>query len=166
MDNNSSNSSNLNFNEQTTKDSEGNIIKTYFINNKPVDEKVFLTLSDDFYSNIPKKKTNKVINISKKEICDEDFSDEQPLINQSNYSDEEYETLFAIVANIKGMEEEDAIDFLGDIFLRNNELTVLDTQSQIYDELGKGMLKLSSQIEVELENAVNEFSGNDGLENN
>ena len=145
--------SNLNFSEQTSRDEQGNIMKKYFINNKSVNENVYFTLSDDFYGNIPKK--------DKADRNEETVKEEVPISNssiQDNYCNEEDEVLYDMVLSIQEMDEDTAVDFLKDLLEKNNEIAIYETKIRMYEELGKNMIKISGQLETQMENVIDDYS--------
>ena len=130
----------MSFREETCKDENGNIIKKYYINNQPVSEHTYFSLSDDFYSGKPLLQ-NQNQEQDSEELC----------------TCQECETLRYIIDNIKNMDKEDAVEYLRNVIETNVTIGQYQKQIDLYNTFGQQFFKTASQLDNEMEEYIDEM---------
>jgi len=140
----------------------------FMINNKFVDKETYdkVSLDESLYilpplpkmngspenSNSPKP--NNVTNINKYSFNDSEY--------ESNSDNEECDCpqcqeLLDIIYTIREMDDYEAKDLLTNYIDAIKTKTGLETSTEIYSQLGNGMIKVSAQLDVQLDNFMSQF---------
>jgi len=125
----------MKFKEEITKDDNGNLIRQYFINDKEVDEKTFMTLWEDFCCNVGSAKTA--------------FSK-----TRSNVVEDEY--CVELLKEIRNLGDDEALELLQEEIEAIINESFLYGQQVLLNNLGNVLLKQATRLEDYLEQFHNE----------
>lgn len=122
----------------------------HLINGKYVTKETYDSLMADesLYQLPPLPKMNG----SPKNSCDIDNTDEE-----ENCQCEECQVLLQIIQDIKVMDDYEALDGLREYIETIKIKTHYETASQIYNEIGNNMVKVSGKLEGQLELYLSQF---------
>ena len=133
----------------------------FFINDKSVDESTYnQILNDDSLYELPPLPKPKM-NVSPENNCNININNVDNTNINTNTEEcpcENCQELLNIISDIREMGDNEALVELGSYIEAVKTKTHMESLIEAYSELGSSMVKVSSRLEIQLENFMEQFS--------